>query len=346
MNCVILIPAYNPSDKLLKLLKELKKDKYKIIIVNDGSSKDNKIFSKLKDMKYTVLEYSENHGKGYALKYGIKYYLKNLKDKYDGIITVDADYQHLPKDINKIATSITSDTIVLGSRDFNLKSVPILNRIGNKITSMVFKLLYGFKITDTQTGLRGIPNKYLEEAIQIDGDRFEYEMNFLIYFVNHKISLKEIFIETVYYERSESKFHKVIDSIRIYRILLKESFRFLVTSLISSGLDLTLFTLFLYVFSVFGNDLSIILSTFFARIIADFLNLNLTRLFVFDTKEDFKQILWKYYVLSFSKLFASALLVLLISKLLPFNKTLIKMVVDITIYFISYMVQKKYIFKT
>ena len=127
--------------------------------------------------------------------------------------------------------------------------------------------------------------------------------------------------------------------------MLKESFRFLVTSLISSFLDISLFTIFLNVFNSLG-DLSIIFSTFIARIIADFLNFKLTKYFVFNSNEQSRNILFKYYLLSFAKMAASAILVLLISKIILINETFIKMFVDILIYFISYKIQKKYIFKT
>lgn len=343
---IILIPAYNPSKKLIKLVKDLNKYKCKILIINDGSVNCNNIFDELKkNDNCIVLEYLENSGKGYAMKYGIKYYLNNLSDYYKGIITVDADYQHIPSDIEKIAINMSIDKITLGSRDFTKRDIPFLNKMGNQFTSLVFKILYGYKINDTQTGLRGIPNKYLPNCLEIPGNRFEYEMEELIYFVNHKIDIEEINIETIYYTKGESKFNKVIDSLKIYKVMLKESFRFLVTSLVSSFLDINLFTIFLKIFNSLG-DLSIIFATFIARIIADFMNFNLTKYFVFDSKENSKSILLKYYILSFSKMFMSAILVLLISKCIFISKTLIKIVVDILIYFLSYRIQKKYIFKT
>ena len=344
-NYVILIPAYNPSNKLEELVRDLQELKLKIIIVNDGSTQNKSIFKRLSEKNdCNVLSYDENKGKGYALKYGMKYYLEHFRD-YNGIITVDADYQHLPKDVLKVAEKLDQENkIVLGCRDFNSPVVPFMNRIGNKITSFVFKLLYGKYISDTQTGLRGIPNAYLETCLKIEGDRFEYEIGQLIYFVNKKIELEEVQIETIYYETRESKFHKITDSIRIYKLILKESFRFLLTSLVSSFLDIILFTILLSLFSQFG-DISIILSTFGARVFADLLNFYLTKNFVFYSVEDSKKILLSYYVLSFSKMALSAILVLLISKCIFINKTLIKMVVDILIYFLSYRIQKKYIFK-
>ena len=269
---IILIAAYNPSQKLLDLVLDLKKEHYNILIINDGSIEGQKIFENC-----IVLEYSNNEGKGFALKYGIKYYLLNLKDNYKGIITVDADYQHIPTSINNVYKEILeTDGIVLGCRNFYNENVPFVNRIGNRLTSLLFHVLYDKKIIDTQTGLRAIPNKYLEECLEIEGNRFEYEMQQLIYFVNKQIGLKQIDIDTIYYEKSESKFHNIFDSIKIYKVLLKESFRFLVTSLASSFVDIILFTLFLSIFNFLG-DVSIIFSTFLARIVADYLNFHLTK---------------------------------------------------------------------
>ena len=224
---VILIPAYNPSGKLIELLAKLiQTDIEKIIIVNDGSDiKYKKIFETIKQIKKCiVLEYKENHGKGYALKHGIKYYLKNLRKKYKGLVTVDADYQHLPNDIINISKYVLDNqySLILGVRNFNLDNIPFLNKYANKLTSKLFELFYKTKITDTQTGLRGISNYYLNTCLDIKGDRFEYEMHMLIYFSRKNISIKEVEIETIYYKEKESKFKKIKDSIRIYKVLFKE----------------------------------------------------------------------------------------------------------------------------
>ena len=344
---LVIIPAYNPSRQLEKLVEELNNLKIEFLIINDGSTNGIDKFQTIKE-KYNcnVLEYVVNKGKGYALKYGIKYYLENYKG-YKGIITVDADYQHLPVDVLKIMDTMEKEknTIVLGCRNFNSESVPFLNRTGNKITSQIFKLLYGKYISDTQTGLRGIPNKYLKKCLELNGDRFEYEIEELIYFVNQKINIKEVSINTIYYETRESNFHKISDSVKIYKIMLKESFRFLITSLLSSFLDIILFTLLLSILSKYG-DISIIISTFGARIIADLLNFYLTKNFVFYSVIETKKIILSYYMLSFSKMVLSAYLVLFISKYIFISKIIIKIIVDILIYFLSYRIQKKYIFKT
>ena len=348
---VIVIPAYNPSKKLIELVDSLILLNFsKIIIVNDGSIKGKSIFRTVKEKpKCLLLEYKENKGKGYALKYAINYYLENLKNNYKGIVSVDADYQHLPNDVLNIALRLlgNQDSLILGIRDFYEKGVPTPNRFGNRLTSFIFKLLYGENIKDTQTGLRGIPNRYLNLCLEASGKRFEFEMNMLIKFVKQKINIIQIPIETVYYKRGESKFNKWIDSILIYKVIFTEYIKFLLSSLICSFLDIILFTTFLNIFSNLNNNLKIILGTFISRIIADFFNFNINKNFVFISHENSKKIFCKYYLLSFSKMLTSASLVLIFHNL--FNncsETVLKIIVDVFIYLISYKIQKKYIFKT
>ena len=350
-NIVVLIPAYNPNQKLINLVSELKNNFSKIIIINDGSNrKSKKIFQELTNYpECTILEYSENRGKGYALKYGINYYLENLKDNYQGIVTADCDYQHKPEDIINIALKLlgNQDSIVLGVRNFHLKNIPFPNRFGNLLTSFIFKFLYGVKIEDTQTGLRGIPNRYLNLCLEVNGNRFEFEMNMLIKAVKNKINILQVPIETIYYSKGESKFNKFKDPIIIYKVLFTEYLKFIISSLSCSLIDVILFSMFLQLFINVNSNIKIIMATFFSRIITDFFNFNINKTIVFNSNENIIIIAIKYYILSFSKMIISDLCLLLIHHLLiNINETYIKIVVDTFIYFLSYKIQKKYIFKT
>ncbi len=349
---VILIPAYNPSQKLLKLVTELSRDFKKIIIVNDGSTNKSceKIFLKLESMEICdVIGYASNKGKGGALKFGINYYLENYKNLYKGIVTVDADYQHLPSDIINVAIKLigNQDSVILGVRDFNLKTVPFPNRFGNKTTSFLFKLLYGEMISDTQTGLRGIPNRYLNLSLEVSGDRFEYEMSMLIKLVKEKIMIIQVPITTIYYKKSESKFIKTLDPIIIYKVLFTEYIKFTLSSLLSSFVDLLVFTIFISAFVNLNNNIKIIMGTFFARAISGFINFNINKNIVFNSHERSDKILVKFYFYTFGTMTTSAICVMLLHNIFPnVLETLLKIIVDVTIYFIGYRIQKKYIFKT
>ena len=108
MDIPVLIPVYNPDNKLLTLVDSLIKLNFKhIIIVNDGSIFESKsIFKKLeKNSQCNILHHVINHGKGRALKTGFNFYYLNFPAS-KGIVTADADGQHNSKDILKIAKSI------------------------------------------------------------------------------------------------------------------------------------------------------------------------------------------------------------------------------------------------
>lgn len=215
-NIVIIIPAYNPNEELCTLIKRLRENDYiNILVINDGSE-NLEIFNKI-NSNAIILNHKENMGKGVALKTGFDYCLRNFKNA-SGVITVDADGQHLVKDINKVYEQFinNNDKIIFGSRNFNSSKVPLRSRIGNVLFRNILRLKIKAKIKDTQTGLRAIPIKYLKKLKEIKGERFEYETNMLIYFIKNKIDIIEVNIETVYINKNKTSNYKVIkDSIKI-----------------------------------------------------------------------------------------------------------------------------------
>ncbi len=220
---VILIPAYNPDEKLVKLLEELINNKYKnIVVVNDGS-KNSEIWKNI-NSEIIILTHKENKGKGQALKTGFKYCL-NKYSNINGVITMDADGQHLVKDVNKIYESIkeNSDSIILGCRNFYDKKVPLTSKIGNIFFRKLFKLRTRQKITDTQTGLRGFPFSIIKEILMVEGDRFDYETKVLFKCVELKLKIIEVSIETVYINKNESShFNKIKDSLDVCKTVIKK----------------------------------------------------------------------------------------------------------------------------
>ena len=221
MKVVPIIPALNPDEKLIKLANDLKKEFKDIIIVNDGSE-NNQIFNKIDGC--IILTHEVNKGKGEALKTAFNYYLDNLSSKYSGVITLDSDGQHLPSDVISMSELLLKNNkFILGTRLFNTKSTPLRNKLGNRITSRVFKWLYKIYLKDTQTGLRAIPNRLVKSLIKVDGSRFEYELNVLIKLVKMKEEIVEYNIKTVYLKNSNKKSHfKVLrDSFKIYKTMFK-----------------------------------------------------------------------------------------------------------------------------
>lgn len=226
MKYVPVIPCYNPPEVFSNIILELYSMGVRNVIIIDDGSDNKRIFSIANKKGYTVIEHNTNKGKGEAIKSGIRYYRKHFINKYKGIVMIDCDGQHRVWDMNKVGQEmIHSDKFTMGVRNFNKDGVPFRNKIGNKITSLVFKWMFGVYIKDTQTGLRGVPNRLIDTVLKIDGERYEYEISMLIDIVKMKEEIKEVEIETVYdnNEKRYSYFNPFKDSYRIYKEMIKKS---------------------------------------------------------------------------------------------------------------------------
>lgn len=160
-NCVFLFRLWILLRYFCPILMNWSRSASKIFWFVDDGSHQKKIFEKIGSLpQVTVLTHPENYGKGRALRTGLAYYKDHYSyDEYCGVITADSDGQHLVDDVLRISKSLAKreDKMILGVRDFDQSNVPSKSRIGNKLTSLGFRVLIGLSVSDTQTGLRGIP---------------------------------------------------------------------------------------------------------------------------------------------------------------------------------------------
>ena len=354
-SAVILIPSLEPDDRLPAYLGQLRERGFeRMVVVDDGSSeKAQHLFDQMARMEgVTVLHHDVNHGKGVALKTGYAWIRDNLPE-ISGVITADADGQHTVEDCWRLAEALAEGkrALYLGSRDFNLPNVPARSRKGNKITSAVFWALYGQYLPDTQTGLRAFRREELPFMIEVSGERYEYEMNVLIACARASIPMIPLTIETVYEnDNAGSHFHPVRDSIRIYRVILGNFVRFMGASIASFLIDQGVFALMEFVvLSRVNWALASIqgLSTLVARLVSAPCNFLMNRSFVFRFKQNTAVTALKYAALAVSLLVLSWLGVALLGALgMPkFLDNLSKLIIDTLLYFLSYRVQNKWIFR-
>ena len=349
---VILIPSLEPDERLPVYVRALLDEGFShVVIVDDGSSeKYQDIFNRLAAMEgCSVVHHEVNKGKGVALKTGYAFIQKNLPDAM-GVITADADGQHTVDDCWKLAQSLAEgkDELYLGSRDFNQSNVPPKSRYGNKITSLVFQLLYGQWLPDTQTGLRAFPASRLGFMQQVDGDRFEYEMNVLIACARAKMPMVPITIETIYEDdNAGTHFHPIRDSYRIYKVILGNFIKFMGASIVSFLLDNGVFALCENLIFAGLGDGREFLSSVVARLISAPCNFLMNKNFVFKAKSS-KKAFMRYVILAVGLLLASAVGVELLMDLLHFSPALasiVKIVVDLVLYLVSYRVQNHWVFQ-
>ncbi|MFI3115512.1 MAG: bifunctional glycosyltransferase family 2/GtrA family protein [Clostridia bacterium] len=343
---VAILPSLNPDKNLKEVVNTLVLEGFEnILVINDGSDeKYDKYFNELMDFpECTLLKHEVNQGKGEALKTAFRHFKENFSsDEFAGVVTADADGQHLAKDIKKCAESMLENpnSLIFGVRDFNEEHVPPKSRIGNKTTTQIIKLLFGKKIIDTQTGLRGINYEHIDIFLEEQGSRFEYEINMLICALNMDINIVQVPIETVYYENNrQTHFNPIKDSIKIYKVILASFFRYIVVAFVCFFIDQGLFNIFLF----FANIAS---STFFSRIISAIINFKLNKDYVFKNKNvKDNSLLIKYAVLCVVQMVLSATATTVLFNLTKNNVSIIKILVDLCLFVINYIIQKLYIFK-
>ncbi len=333
----IVIPAYEPDEKLIALIDELTdKHTYNLIVVDDGSSSDKKeIFDKVKD-KAELLIHEVNRGKGAALRSAFTYIKDTGKGRYY-VITADADGQHKPADIMRIAEALKEhpDKLVMGCRRFK-GDIPLRSRFGNNMTKAVFRFAAGVGVSDTQTGLRGFSDKLTDFMLGLSGDRYEYEMNMLLEAARDGISFYEVPIETVYLDENKSShFNPIKDSFRIYKYILK----FSCSSLLSFFVDYVLYSV------IFALSGSIRLSNVIARVFSSIFNFLLNKKVVFKNKENLYKTALKYFLLAAVILAVNTLLLRLIVKYVIKNEYIAKIIVEVLLFLFSWSAQRSFVFK-
>ncbi len=350
----IIIPSYEPDERLLDLLHGLEREHIgPIVIVNDGSGAQyNEIFEKaellIQSQGGVLLNHTENRGKGRALKTSFSYVLENMGENVIGVITTDSDGQHTVECIKKIKAELQKNpnNLILGSRNFDGEDIPWKSRFGNKITEKIFSYVAGVHVTDTQTGLRGIPRDFMKQLLNVNGERFEFETQMLLESVG-KYPIIEVEIKTIYdsKENHQTHFNPFWDSIKIYKILAKQFLKYIFASLSSCIVDVLLFTLFCFLLKEELSDTYIALSTILARVMSATYNYLINYKIVFHSNERHGKSSIKYILLAVCQMSISALLVTVVVKSASFlPEVVVKMLVDTILFFISYYIQQRYVF--
>ena len=344
----VIIPAYEPDEKLIKLLDELKKEGISpVVVVNDGSQGTgfDALFDVARQRGAVVLEHAVNLGKGRALKTAFNYCLTEYKDLL-GAVTADSDGQHAVEDIKKCMRALIEEpgTLILGVRNFDEAGIPARSVFGNKTTSIVMKLLCGLSVSDTQTGLRGIPSEFMRFLLTEKGERFELETNMLLDTRDLGIRIKEIPIKTIYLEENKSShFNPLKDSLRIYAVF----FKFLFSSLSSSVVDIVLFSIFCAVLKNVPLAMGyIMLSTILARVISAVYNFLINYQVVFMGKGSRARAAVRYFLLAVCIMLLSGFLVSFFHGLIPGSpEALVKIPVDCVLFLLSFLVQREVVYK-
>ena len=332
---IALIPAYQPTDFLVELACKLASG-FSVVLVDDGSGKAYEtVFDRC--LPYaTILHHDANAGKGRALKTGLSYILKSFAPDHI-VVTIDADGQHRVDDAAALCRTAeqTPGSLILGCRKLK-GDVPLRSRFGNTVTRLIYRLSTGLAVYDTQTGLRAFDMSLIPKLLSIPGERYEYEMNVLLYFARESIPIREQEIKTIYLDNnSASHFDTARDSVRIYKEILK----FSASSFIGFMVDYASYSLLL----LLTDHLR--LSNLAARVISAGVNFTINRRLVFHSRKNLGKAALQYGVLAAVILLGNTLTLEFLVFTCGVHQMFAKILTDILFFVLSWLTKRFVIFK-
>jgi putative flippase GtrA len=337
---IALIPAYQPGKEMIDIVWSLvESDAFQaVIVVDDGSGPEYKecFESASKYPRVHVLRHLVNLGKGAALKTGLNFAACTFEG-CPGVITADADGQHCVEDILRVVGTLASnpDKLVLGVRSFAGR-LPLRSRVGNLIMRVSQRLLVGQKISDTQTGLRGIPKALIPRLLGLKYDGYEFELEMLLVCRYEGIGIIETGIETIYINNNKSShFNPFLDSMRIYFLLM----RFTIVSFLTAVVDNVVFLLALpFCHSIIGAQAS-------GRIVATAFNYLGNKKAVFHSDAKNIRAFPRYLLLVVVSGIISYCLIKLIISQTPMEVVPAKILAETVIFIFNFAVQREFVFK-
>jgi glycosyltransferase involved in cell wall biosynthesis len=216
----VLIPAYNAGTFLEELVGRIRRSigEVQIVVVDDGSTDNTAEIAHL--VRVTVLRHDKNCGKGAALQTGFDFLKKQADVEF--ILTLDADLQHQPEDIQKFfsAQQQTDADIVIGWRKRTGTKMPAHRILSNTITSALVSLKTGMKIKDSQCGFRLIRKRVLGN-IQLESRGYEAETELLIKAARLEYKIEFVPVHTMY-GREKSYMTHWATTMKFIKVLLRK----------------------------------------------------------------------------------------------------------------------------
>ncbi len=190
----VILPAFNEEVSIGSVVLHAREHADRVIVVDDGSMDNTAEVARLAGAE--VIRHPKNLGKGWALRTGF-----GAVNGDAVIVTMDADGQHNPEEIPKLAAPILAGEadMVNGSRymNGNGKNTPFYRRIGQSVLDKATNLNSGLRITDTQSGFRAFA-RHAIPAFRFRHNGMAVESEMLMDAANAKLKIKEVEVHARY----------------------------------------------------------------------------------------------------------------------------------------------------
>lgn len=173
---LVLIPALNAERSIGDIVRGCRAKNLTVAVVDDGSS--DRTGEIAREAGAVLLRHEVNRGKGAALKTGFVYALDN---GYEGVITLDADGQHLPTEIPKLidARESSGADLIIGGRAHLFEHMLPRRRVANRFSAWSIAKASGTGVSDSQSGFR-FYSAGLLRSVKLRSDGFDMESEVIV----------------------------------------------------------------------------------------------------------------------------------------------------------------------
>lgn len=215
----VVVPCYNAADTIPELVRRINVfvPAADCFLVDDGSTDGTRAAIEVSGARLLVHE--SNQGKGEALRTG---FAAALNADYEGVITLDADLQHLPEHLPDFLAAAPDYDIVVGTRAYHLRNMPLHRWATNHTTSAIVSWLAGAKVHDSQSGYRYLSARAVRD-VPLSTFKYDMESEQLIRAGKLGMRIGEVPIETVY-RGSRSYINPLLDTARFIRMAFRNLF--------------------------------------------------------------------------------------------------------------------------
>lgn len=343
----LVVPAYRPDARLVELLVGLSgRWGGPVVVVDDGSGEPYaRVFRRCSALGTLVVPRGERGGKGEALKSGFAA-VAGMDPRPWGIVCADDDCRHLPADVVTVAELLAErpDALVLGCRDFRSPQVAPLTHFANLCTRVAVRLFCGVSVSDTQSGLRGLPTGFALRMCEEERGGFEFEAAMLAEAERGGVPFAEAPISYVSDPAAPgSDFRPFVDTARILAVMLELFAKYALSSVFCYALDLVLFGALMALIGSGAGAWGVYAATVAARVVSAGTNFAVNRRKVFGGGVSGKRIA-RYVALSAGIMVASALAVGWVAPAAGVPAVVVKPLIDFLLFFVNYKAQQLWVF--
>ncbi len=206
------IPAFNESRSLGQVIREAAQYVEQIIVVDDGSADDTARVAA--EAGAQVRRHERNRGKGASLSDGLDW---AAEQGFDAAISLDADGQHMPREIPRFRQAASDADMVIGNRMTERRNMPFVRWNTNRFMSWLVSRLAGVRLYDSQCGFRLIKTSAWQ-SLEVKSCNFDFESEILVAAGRAGMRIVPVPISTVY-AGEKSKIKPVTDTVRFFRMV-------------------------------------------------------------------------------------------------------------------------------